>query len=294
MKTKFEEMMDRLPSNIKESDVLRLESKKVLAALLDLMLHSEARKSKVIYVNNGTLRKIAGINSNSLLEATRQLEDYDLITRKAGTVREVGSKKGTASEYTIKFNNLKKPLKELSFDDLFSEFIEEDESSGTPINTTITNTITTTNTISTTMSNTISTTNTTSNSNTISNSKSNTISNSNTIDNIFNNIIIEENNMKKENNFINKILDKDKTVEGLTREEQLKFNENYNLFKSEIDKNTRTVEEVINLIPTMDENHGTTQKVKEALKKEFIKLQEDLEYEASFPSSGNDAYIFNY
>ena len=83
-KDKFEEMFDRLPSNIKETEVLRLSSKKVLAALLDLLIHSKARESKVIYCSNAMLRKLSGLNSNDLLQSIEQLADYDLITRKKG------------------------------------------------------------------------------------------------------------------------------------------------------------------------------------------------------------------
>lgn len=157
-KTKFEEMMDRLPSNIKETDVLRLESKKVLAALLDLLLHSKAKETKVIYVNNTKLRKLAGIGSGYLLPSIKQLEDYELIDRK------VGEGNGKASEYIINFKKLKEPLVEKTFDDLFSEMFEDTKSSETPISTTITIPITTTitNTITTsnTIANTITKTNT--------------------------------------------------------------------------------------------------------------------------------------
>lgn len=148
-KTKFDEMMDRLPSTIKDSDVLRLQSKKVLAALLDLLLHSKARESKVIFCQNSRLRKLSGINSNDLLTSIQQLIDYDLITRKVGT------KKDVASEYTINFKKLKEPIVEKTFDDLFQEFLEDDKSQEKPINTPITTTIPIT--ISTTTSTTIST-----------------------------------------------------------------------------------------------------------------------------------------
>ena len=142
-KTKFEEMFDRLPSNIKETDILRLPTKKVLAALLELLLHSEARESRVIYAPNARLRKLSGISSNDLLPSIEQLIDYDLITRKVGTVRKEGEK-SEASEYTINIKKLKEPLVEKTFDDLFSEFLEEEESLEMPINTAITTTITTT------------------------------------------------------------------------------------------------------------------------------------------------------
>lgn len=142
-KTKFEEMFDRLPSNIKETDILRLPTKKVLAALLELLLHSEARESRVIYAPNARLRKLSGISSNDLLPSIEQLIDYDLITRKVGTVRKEGEK-SEASEYTINMKKLKEPLVEKTFDDLFSEFLEEEESLEMPINTAITTTTSTT------------------------------------------------------------------------------------------------------------------------------------------------------
>lgn len=149
-KTKFEEMFDRLPSNIKETDILRLQTKKVLAALLELLLHSDARESRVIYASNARLRKLSGISSNDLLPSIEQLIDYDLITRKVGTVRKEGEK-SEASEYTINMKKLKEPLVEKTFDDLFSEFLEEEESLEMPINTAITTTtsITTSTAIST-------------------------------------------------------------------------------------------------------------------------------------------------
>ena len=144
MKTKFDEMFDRLPSNIKDSDVLRLESKKILAALLELLLHSEARNTGVIYIGNSKLRKISGVGSDLLLGGIQQLEDYELITRVKGSIRKVQTEKGQASEYRINFKKLKEPIIEKTFDDLFNQFLEGTESSETPISTTITTTITTT------------------------------------------------------------------------------------------------------------------------------------------------------
>lgn len=159
MKTKFDEMFDRLPSNIKDSDVLRLESKKILAALLELLLHSEARNTGVIYVGNSRLRKISGVGSDLLLGGIQQLEDYELITRVKGSVRKVQTEKGQASEYRINFKKMKEPIIEKTFDDLFNQFLEGTESSETPISTTITTAITTT--MSTSNTTPIETTNTT-------------------------------------------------------------------------------------------------------------------------------------
>lgn len=153
-KTKFEEMFDRLPANIKETSVLRNSSKKVLAALLELLLHSEARESGIIFCGNSLLRKLSGINENILLPAIDQLIDYDLISRKVGKARKEGEK-GLASEYIINFKKLKEPLIEKTFDDLFGDFVDE-ESPEAPINPaiTITNTISNTNSISTSTENT--------------------------------------------------------------------------------------------------------------------------------------------
>lgn len=169
-KSKFEEMMDRLPSNVKESDVLRLESKKILAALLELLLHSEAKQSGVIYVGNSMLRKLSGVGSSNLLSGIGQLIDYELITRVKGSVRKVQTEKGQASEYRINFKKLKEPIVEKTFDDLFSQFCEESQSLEKPISTTITTTTTTSITTSNTISNSISTSIETSNENTTSNS----------------------------------------------------------------------------------------------------------------------------
>lgn len=142
-KNKFDEMFDRLPSNIKETDVLRYEAKKVLAALLELLLHSDARNTGVIYCGNKLLRKLSGVGSDNFIPALNQLEDYELITRTKGSVRINQNVKGQASEYMINFKKLKEPIIEKTFDDLFSQFCEEAESSETPISTTITTTITT-------------------------------------------------------------------------------------------------------------------------------------------------------
>lgn len=147
-KTQFEEMMDRLPPNIRDTEVLRYQSKKVLAALLELYLHSKAKETKLVIVGNKLLRKISGVKSNELMPSLYQLEDYDLITRKVGKKREEGEE-SKASEYVIYFKNLKKPLKKKTFDELFADELEDAESSETSMGTPTTTTITTATTTST-------------------------------------------------------------------------------------------------------------------------------------------------
>lgn len=200
-KTKFEEMYDRLPPNMKETEVLRLSTKKVLAALLELLLHSKARESRVIYCQNARLRKFSGVSSNDLLPSIQQLIDYGLITRRVGAARKEGETKGEASEYTINMKKLKEPLVEKSFDDLFGEFLDDTESYEKPINTAITTTTTIPNSIA------------TASSTAMASSTDNIIliNNNNLLDNINNNII--DNNINStisnsniNNNFNNKIL----------------------------------------------------------------------------------------
>lgn len=147
-KTQFEEMMDRLPPNIRDTEVLRYQSKKVLAALLELYLHSKAKETKLVIVGNKLLRKISGVKSNELMPSLYQLEDYDLITRKVGKKREEGEE-SRASEYVIHFKNLKKPLKKKTFDELFADELEDAESSETSMGTPTTTTISTATTTST-------------------------------------------------------------------------------------------------------------------------------------------------
>ena len=145
-KTKFEEMFDRLPSNIKETEVLRFTSKKVLAALLDLLIHSDAKESGIIFCQNERLIRLAGIGKNGLLPAIQQLIDYDLISRV------VGKGEGIASEYRINFKRLLEPLTEKTFGDLFSCYIKDQNLLKSPLVPTIsiTRTIPTSTTIPTT------------------------------------------------------------------------------------------------------------------------------------------------
>ena len=131
-KNKIDELMDRLPSTIKANDILWPESKKVLAALLELYLHSEAKKTKVVICGNKLLRKLASIGKDKLLDATNQLQDYGLVTRLPGKKR-VKGEKSKASQYNIHFDRLVKPLvKELTFEDLFSDELKTLETSNSP------------------------------------------------------------------------------------------------------------------------------------------------------------------
>ena len=157
MTQEVEKMYGRMPETVKNSKVLSDNAKKVLAGLLySYAVSKPAKVTGVLCISNNMLRKAVGMKNETMLSAIRELEMYNLIERNAGMARTEGQK-SIASEYVIHFDALKKPIDELSFDDIFGD----PKSSETPMGTaiTITNTITTSNTISNSISNTKSKTN---------------------------------------------------------------------------------------------------------------------------------------
>lgn len=135
MKISEKRMEEILPQNIKDSELLSLASKKVLAALLDWYLNSEAKTTKVVIISNKVLCSIASVGGTSLQESLRELNDFNLVTRTIGT------KLGDASKYYINFKNLVKPLQKQTFENLFSEELEEAKSQENPISTIVKNSI---------------------------------------------------------------------------------------------------------------------------------------------------------
>ena len=129
MKISEERMGQLLPPNITDSE-LSLATKKVLAAMLDWYQNSKAKETKVVTISNKVLCAIAGVGGTSLQESLRELNDFNLVSRRIGT------KLGDASEYTIHFKNLLKPLKRMTFEEMFSEELESLEN---PISTTLHN-----------------------------------------------------------------------------------------------------------------------------------------------------------
>lgn len=167
-------MYGRMPETVKNSKVLSDNAKKVLAGLLySYAVSKPAKVTGVLCISNSILRKAVGMKNENMLSALRELEMYNLIERNAGMAR-IEGQKSIASEYIIHFDALKKPIEELSFDDIFGD----PKSSETPMGTaiTITNTITTSNTISNSISNTISNTKTDTKSNTGTTIEANTTS----------------------------------------------------------------------------------------------------------------------
>lgn len=108
---------DALPANVKESTVLSEESKKVLAALMNYSVNSEAMDTGIIYIGNERLRKLSGINKNSLLPAILGLVNCNIITREKGKPR-VEGERSIASKYTINHEALEHPIKRLTFEEI--------------------------------------------------------------------------------------------------------------------------------------------------------------------------------
>lgn len=130
MKVTSKRSEELLPQSIKDSE-LNLGTKKVLAALLDWYLNSEARNTGVIAICNKKLCAIAGVSGETLQRAIRDIEEYGL------GVRNVGSGIGNASEYHLDFEALAKPLKRKSFEELFLKKSMPSKSLETPISTTV-------------------------------------------------------------------------------------------------------------------------------------------------------------
>ena len=145
---KIEKMLEQMPSSIKETELLTFGAKKVFAALWELLLHSKARDSKVIYCSNKRLREMAGVKTSNLLEHIKELSDYELVTRIAGSSR-IEGERSQASEYIINLPKLKEPItKKVTGDDLLERLLEEtSEPLETPMGTPTTTTITTTTSI---------------------------------------------------------------------------------------------------------------------------------------------------
>lgn len=128
MKITEQRMEELLPQNIKDSE-LSLGTKKVLTALLDWYLTTEARNTGIIIINNSKLCAIAGVSPSTLQEAIRDIQEYGLGRR------EVGTGLGNASKYYMDFESFTKPLKRKSFEEIFAKELKDTKSSETPIST---------------------------------------------------------------------------------------------------------------------------------------------------------------
>lgn len=129
IKISDERMEQILPSNIKETDVLSDNAKKVLATIMNYFLVLDKPKELgYVFLTNVMLRTSAGIKQNNMMNALQELIDSDLIYRKAGKKRTEGEQ-SVASRYIVRWNNLTKPLKKnaKTFEELFKDFIKPSE-----------------------------------------------------------------------------------------------------------------------------------------------------------------------
>ena len=122
-------VLAQLPTNITESE-LSFAAQKTLGALLLWTENSKAMESGIIAIDNKTLCKIGGVGHDKLQEALADLKLYGLVDRK------VGEGLGNASEYTIHFEELEKPLRKRSISERFAQFMNKSKSLETPIRTT--------------------------------------------------------------------------------------------------------------------------------------------------------------
>lgn len=152
-----ERVEELLPQNIKDSDVISNHAKKVLAYLMNQWLvNKKAKESGYVVASNYELSVGCKINGGAVMTAVQELIEHNLVLRKAGVKRTQGQTP-QASEYTILFHNLRKPLVKNNFETLFGEFCPDYTNANT--NTT-SNTTTNTTTNTDTTSNTNTTTNT--------------------------------------------------------------------------------------------------------------------------------------
>lgn len=120
-----------LPKSIKDSDVLNNNDKKVLGAILHyFLILDKAKENKYVILTNEDLRKTVCIRKAYVLSSVHNLIEMKLIKRECGKSRTKGEKP-QASKYYVNWSNLKKPLKKLEFEDLFSDFISSEKPSGT-------------------------------------------------------------------------------------------------------------------------------------------------------------------
>lgn len=140
-----QERMDQiLPPTVKDSDLSK-NAKRVLATIINYhLVNDKVRISGFLAINNEDLRKSAGIGKEYLRAAVQELIECRLIERKVGQKWKAGEK-SMASEYRLIIENLRKPIKKPTSDDLlnmlFSAPSEPLCTGNSPTNTT-TNTIT--------------------------------------------------------------------------------------------------------------------------------------------------------
>lgn len=110
-----------LPLQMKETDVLSTEAKKVLAVLIEgFVVTKKAKECGFLVASNARIKTRAGISGSGLMKAIRELELYNLIERHQGSKWKKGEER-KASEYIVNWDNIRKELKEKTCEDLIEE-----------------------------------------------------------------------------------------------------------------------------------------------------------------------------
>lgn len=114
-----------LPENIKESTELSENAKHVLGTLIDSILKTkDAQDSGILIISNDRLRMLSGIKKNHMLDALRELGEFDLIKRIPGKTRQAGES-SQATTYHFNWDNIcNKPLKRKTIEDLLLKYME--------------------------------------------------------------------------------------------------------------------------------------------------------------------------
>lgn len=111
-----EDIETYLPDNIKQTDVLTNEDKKVLATLVYYnVFFNDSTENGYFFLTNESLQQSVGIRKNNVLKSVQTLMTHNLIERISGNAFT-----RTASKYKINWDNLEKPLKKLSFKDMMN------------------------------------------------------------------------------------------------------------------------------------------------------------------------------
>ena len=122
-----ERMEELLPPNIIETDVISKNAKKVLAYLLNqYLVNPKAKESGYVVASNSELSKACKISGGAVMAAIQELVEHKLVSRIAGLKR-ISGQEPKASEYTIHFKNLLKPLVKNNFQTLFANELEDEE-----------------------------------------------------------------------------------------------------------------------------------------------------------------------
>jgi len=247
-----ERMNQILPKNIKESDVLNKNEKKVLAVIMNYYaILDNAKRDRYVILSNDKLRAAAGINKNVVLDTVQSLIEYKLIQRERGKRRAKGEK-AEASKYYIIWENLNKPLKKLTFEDIFSEFLTPTESSKTPSGTAVAVADSVTDSVS------VSVTDSVNVSVNVNDNDSVNVS-ENVFENVSENVFeFEEecdydNILNKNNNIINKnnnIIKKDliENNNNIDYNQRIEDNKNFEIFKDKVERTFKQLKDITEVV----------------------------------------------